>query len=370
MFSESTFSPQKLFISCPSAGIRMGLMQQDYDRIKDELVNCTRPLFFMHDDPDGLASYLLLRRFKGEGKGVLIKTTPRIHAGFLRRIQEFEPDKVFILDIAVVDQEFVDGAGVPVIWIDHHEPIKLKNVLYFNPRLIDKADNSPVSLMCYEVVKQDMWIAVVGIIGDWYLPSFTQEFHEKYPELMPEGMKTPDDVLFQTRLGILVLVFSFILKGRTSEVNQLVQTMIKIKEPQEILEETTKNGKMIHEKFKQVEEGYVKLLAAAEKIASDDEMLVFTYKHKQVSFSKDLANAILYKHPNKVVIIGREGDDDVKLSLRAKNLILLPKLKRALEEVDGFGGGHEHACGAVVKLNEFSKFIAALRRELGIKEPK
>ena len=62
-------------------------------------------------------------------------------------------------------------------------PLKRDNVLYFNPRVENKNDNVPVSHTCYKVVNQDMWISMIGCIGDWYWPDFASDFKEKYPDL-------------------------------------------------------------------------------------------------------------------------------------------------------------------------------------------
>ena len=97
------------------------LTQNERSKITDELMNCQRPLFLFHDDPDGLASFLLFYRWKKEGRGFPIKAVPRITIAYLQKIEDYDADKVFILDIANVDQEFLDLVKVPVVWIDHHQ---------------------------------------------------------------------------------------------------------------------------------------------------------------------------------------------------------------------------------------------------------
>ena len=84
------------------------LNQKQIKQIREELETCKRPLFFFHDDADGLCSFLLLYRFIKEGKGIIIKTTPRVDEKFLRKVEEYGPDKIFIVDIAIVDQYFLD----------------------------------------------------------------------------------------------------------------------------------------------------------------------------------------------------------------------------------------------------------------------
>ena len=44
-------------------------------------------------------------------------------------------------------------------------------------------------------------------------------------------------------------------------------------------------------------------------------------------------------------------------------------LENALKGVEGYGGGHEHACGAVVKAEDFSQFVKNLEKEISAKKP-
>ena len=53
------------------------LTQNQINEIREELDNCARPIFLYDDDQDGLCSFLLLYRYKREGKGMIIKTTPK-----------------------------------------------------------------------------------------------------------------------------------------------------------------------------------------------------------------------------------------------------------------------------------------------------
>ena len=134
----------------------MALSKIQIQQLKDHLDACKRPFFLFDDDQDGLCSFLQLYRYKGEGKGVIVKTTPKVGTVFADKILEFQPDKIFILDLADIEQDFLDEMKAPVIWIDHHGPYSRENVKYFNPRIAKWEDNHPVSFMCHQVVQQDL----------------------------------------------------------------------------------------------------------------------------------------------------------------------------------------------------------------------
>ena len=68
--------------------------------------------------------------------------------------------------------------------------------------------------------------------------------------------------------------------------------------------------------------------------------------------------------PDKIVVIGREKDGDVKMSIRSKNHNLQPVVAKALVGVEGYGGGHEHACGTNVKRHDFDRWLGNFREEI------
>jgi len=63
--------------------------------LQEELQTAKNSLFFHDDDADGLCSFLLLYRLHREGKGIILKTSPKLDAGMLRKVEELQPDKIF-----------------------------------------------------------------------------------------------------------------------------------------------------------------------------------------------------------------------------------------------------------------------------------
>src|SRR3989338_7077951 len=259
------------------------LGEKEIKQIREELDNCRNPLFFFHDDPDGLSSFLLLYRHVREGHGIVFKAKPGLGANFLRKVEEHNPDKVFIVDIPIVEQEFIDGVKVPVIWIDHHKPLERHNVKYFNPRIKDKDDGIPATRICYEVVKQDMWIAAVGCIGDWHIPDFFDEFKDKYA--LVDDANDVGKIYFTSKLGLLVRIFSYILKGNTNDANKCFKILTRIEDPNEILEQTTSRGKFIYKRYEKINEKYQELIMEALKHVTKDELVVYIYEENKMSFN-------------------------------------------------------------------------------------
>ena len=340
------------------------LTSQQIDEIRRELESCANPLFFYHDDADGLSSYLLLYRYCKEGQGVQVKSTPQVTTGYLPKVAEFAPDKIFILDVALVDQEFIDAVKVPIVWIDHHPPLKRHGLKYYNTRLGDPPDSLPVTCLCYQVVQQDLWIAVIGAIGDWCLPPYAAEFTSEHPLLLNSTIKNADDALFNSPVGVLVDVFSFILKGPTTDVKKNIKLLSKVKSPEEILEQQTEAGEKLYKKYEAVKKEFDMLLARAEQNMVNGKAISYIYQHDSSSFTKNIANILLYKHPDKVIIIGREKEGMLNISLRSRQFSLLPILSKALEGIEGSGGGHEFTCGAHIRKIDYEKFLKRIEEAL------
>ena len=341
----------------------MALSSAQIHQIRDNLDNCQKPLFFFDDDQDGVCSFLQFYRYRKEGKGIIVKTTPKLGTVFLNKVKEYGPDKIFILDLAIVEQDFLDELKVPVIWVDHHGPFERDNVKYFNPRISKWEDNHPTSYMCHQVVQQDLWIAAVGCIADWFIPPFINDFKKEFPDLIDKPYKMVGDIIYSTKLGLLTRIFAFVLKGKINEVMKSIKILTRINSPYEILRQETAQGRLIYKRYEEVNKLYEPLvkdvLKTAEKTA--DKLAVFRYADDKTSFTSELSNEAIYRFPDKVIIIAREKNDEMKCSIRSSKIIIPPLVEKCLIGLEGYGGGHEHACGLNIKTRDFEEFLKKFR---------
>ncbi|MBD3209494.1 DHH family phosphoesterase, partial [Candidatus Woesearchaeota archaeon] len=104
--------------------------------------------------------------------------------------------------------------------------------------------------------------------------------------------------------------------------------------------------------------------AAQASVNKQDPFIIFTYSNDLYSLSGELANELKYRNQQKAVIIGRKHEDKVIMSLRSEEQPILKALERALQNVDGYGGGHPKACGAVVAQKDFDAFIATFKETM------
>ncbi len=340
------------------------LTKDDYTEIKKELDNCYHPVFFYDDDTDGLASFLLFYRYVREGKGIILKTHPNVDMKFLQKTVNYQPDKIFVLDIVKVEQEFIDKIKRPIIWLDHHGPISRRNVKYYNPLSKDPKKNMPTAYLCYRVIEQDLWIAMIGIVGDWTLPSDVQKkFSSRYPDLLSPSITDPGEAMFETKLGKLIQIYEFCMKGKTSEVKKLIKILTRIDDPYEILQGKTPRAKLVIKHYKKIKKEFDSLMADV-KIEKDSPLIVYHYHTGRMSLSGEVSNHVLYKYPKKFTIIVREKSGEMKCSLRSHKYNVKEILAKALVDVEGFGGGHIEACGCVIKKHDWDKFLEQIKAQL------
>jgi len=74
------------------------LTAKQVDEIRQHLEQAQNPLFLFDNDPDGLCSFLILRKFCGKGKGVPIRSYPSMNSEYFRKVNELKADYIFILD--------------------------------------------------------------------------------------------------------------------------------------------------------------------------------------------------------------------------------------------------------------------------------
>lgn len=349
------------------------LTDKEIEEFRDAIRTSKKPLIFFDDDTDGLSSFLLVyhyaRHYAEDIKGVIVKSSPMLKDDiYIRKIEEYQPDKIFILDKPMVHQDFLDKIKIPVYWLDHHPMQDKLNVHYFNP-LRHKAkgfdpDNRPTTYWAYKITeepKKFLWIAMVGCTGDWFIPEFSKEFSEEYPELLPKDLKirNPGTILHETNLGKLCRIIQFNLKAQTKQAMTAIKILTRIADPYDIIEQKTSQGKLIYKQYHKLNEIYQNIKSRVK--VSEERVVVFEYSD-DYSLTSDLSNEIQYYNPDKLILIARFKDDEMKCSLRSENLDVRHVLERSLIGIEGYGGGHEHACGACVKKKDFDKFVDNLRK--------
>lgn len=333
----------------------------DIEKFREELIQCSRPLFLFDDDPDGLCSFLLLYRFVKKGNGRPIKGST-VGVNQINFVNNYQPDLVVVLDKADIDKEFLEDINCKkVIWIDHHKAVKRNVKIYLNP-MIDSDDNTATSYWAYKVVNQDAWLCAVGMVSDWQLPDkkIVTSLKKEFPEFLKS--KTPEKALFTDDVGKLAKIFSFNLKGKTSEVISSMKILSRVENPYEILEGRNAQTRIVLKMFEKHNVEYTKLINSVQ--VDDDDLILFRYVSSDNAYTTDISNELLYKNPKKLILVARESNGSYKCSLRSAKFNVLEILEKVLNQMEGNGGGHKYACGAVIDSYRFDNFIDLIKKEL------
>ena len=336
------------------------LPKKQLEEIKERLNAAANPIFLFDNDQDGLCSFLLLQRYIGRGKGVVVKSFPNLDVGFFRRVIELEADAVFILDKPNVSAEFfeeVKKVNLPVTWIDHHQSASEipSWVGYYNSLLSGTKKGEPVTDICYHVVekKEDLWLAVAGCVADSFMPKYYSNFLKQFPNL---GIKTskPFQVLYSTEIGKLARLMGAGIMDTTTNMVSMFKILMKAKSPYDLLEKNTKNS-FIHNRFEFLEERRKKLVhKALNEGEVTDKYIYFEYRG-DTSMSADISNELCYLHPEKYIIVVYLNGVKANISTRGNNVKTL-----VMESMEGInsarGGGHIMAAGGQVNVEELPLF--------------
>jgi len=334
------------------------ISKKELEEIKNHLEMSQNPLFFFDNDVDGLCAFLILRRAMSRGKGVAIKSFPDLKAQYLQKIKEFNPDAVFILDKAEVSKEFIEGVeetGIPIIWIDHHKsktPESLiKKTSYYN----SFPSAEPTTYLAQKIFnrKEDLWLAIIGCIGDVYMPDFAKEFEKSFPELFNSKL-TAAEIMHTTDIGKIIRMLNFGLMDSVTNVTNLQKYLSNAKNIYDLLEEN-QHTSQLHKRYNQLNEFYNKQINKAEKTVSEKSKIIFFSYSGNTSMSSELSNRLFFNHPDKFVIVAFKRPEKVNISIRGKNALEITQ--QAIKEIEGAtGGGHAEATGAMIPVEEFEKF--------------
>ncbi len=342
------------------------LTKKQVKEIKKHLEEAQNPLFFFDNDNDGLCSFLLLQRYLGRGKGVPIKTSPALAKEYFRKVNELNPDHIFILDKPEVSEEFLEEVrkiNIPIVWIDHHVINKKKIpkfVNYYNPLFNRTKKDEPVTALCYQLTerKEDLWIAVIGCISDKFVPEFYPEFREKFPEFATD-LADAFEIYYSSGIGEIAKMFSFGLMDRTTNVINMLKFLIKARNPYDVLEENPKTHSL-HHRFHELHEKYKRLIEKAKREVADSGKVFFFQYDGDMGMSADLSNNLKYLYPEKIIVVARITNGRASLSIRGKNV--RAKVVKIIENIEGAtGGGHEDAVGAQMNAKYLEKFVKEFR---------
>lgn len=319
-----------------------------------------------HRDVDGICSAGLFLKFFPDFR-TEFKQDPKLDDEFLKRLVEEKPEVILFVDLNV-DQYWEKMTYLKkmlreteIVVIDHHVVQKDLNgfdIEHINPRLEKPEIYIPTSRLVFDILKKIKpeaenfrWLACTGVIGDHGLgdnKDFLEETRKKHPGLL--GKDVMESKLFE----FSKLIYSgIVLKGKYG-TRRALEIVTEAKKPEDL-----ENTKLVGWK-REVDREIEKVLKEG-KTEGHGKVMVFTFKSK-LNLTSILSNILVERRPGKVLVVAKEVEGGVKVSLRAPEVpIDLSEIVREVVKGIGHGGGHEKAAGAFVKdFEEFKKRVLEL----------
>ncbi len=339
------------------------LSENELSEIREQLNKSQNPLFLFDDDQDGLCSFLILQRGFKKGKGFPIKS-PELNKDYFRKVNELNCDSVFVLDKPKISQDFFEKVrqnNIPLIWIDHHDIDKNEIpdfVSYYNPLFSGKKTNEPVTHICYNIIKKDLWLEIIGCISDRYFPEKEyKEFKIKYPDLVIDSIN-PSKIFYLSEIGKISLILGFGLKDKVTNVIKMMKFLKDVQGPHDIISEENKH--YFKKRFEILRKKYGKLVLEAKKQATESKLLFFRYGG-EISMSAEISNKLSFIFPEKIIVVLYESCGKVNISARGNNVRDI--IMKAIESLEGAtGGGHEKAVGARIMKEDIEIFKENLEK--------
>ncbi|MBW6461884.1 MAG: hypothetical protein K0B07_02465 [DPANN group archaeon] len=340
-----------------------------------------------HDDSDGSCSAALiirlLRKIESRINVSYFSTrgSPSISEGLMRDIISKKPDVVITCDFASdIDKAAQRLAleGVRCLMIDHHVVSDYKfpdDTIYINPQLLGKT--MPCAAFIYDLCnkilefKDNLWIAGVGTIEDFGASDrkdIIEACMKQYPELF-EKKDMDNSKLFNTTFGLVGKILSSAPTWDSHKGAELVtKVLLEVNSPRDFLGLENNNVRMMFEKYQIIE----KEIRNAVRIFEEESVVWGSLRYYIMASEYPIKSKVSTivsannEHYNEVIAVIEQNTKTYSLSLRNQSgyFDLNCIIHECLEGLEGVGGGHKKASGAVVAKKDFDVFMERLKERV------
>jgi single-stranded DNA-specific DHH superfamily exonuclease len=345
------------------------LTKKEVKSLQEHLKKAKNPIFFFDNDPDGLCSFVILKRYLGRGMGIVLRKTKsspaELNKDYFKKVEENNADYIFVLDKPVIEQEFIDLAeekNIPLVHLDHHNVPHPKYKNYYNP-FHSAGTIEPTCYLCYKLAenKEYQGITAVGCLTEVYLPDFMQEYGKANKDLVDFDYKSALDILYNTQLGKITMMVSFAMRDDTEHLDDMIKFLLSASKIEDLIIETPQTKEFL-ERFEKLYAQYKKLIKEAEAVAKGD--IIYLEYHGKSSMIRFTAHELFYRHPQSAVIVVHVNKDFVEVSLRW-NKDIVTAIKNTLNIIrDARGGGRGQLAAAYFSADQLPKFKKKILNEI------
>jgi len=329
-------------------------------------------LCIVHDsDPDGVCSAVItIKTLKKLGfEKIVTKTSSpdllKRKSSEINKILDKKFENTIILDLAphLYQKAFkkIKNTKKYLLIFDHHltSEIKLKNVVYINPRLIKKRLYMPTSYLVFKFfsqladIRDAEWVAVIGTIADYGINEDTKDMLGKYLKKKKYDVRK----VWSTDYGKAAMTMNAATAIIGAEKSLKILLQLKNFTQFKKVREFKNSAENFEKEFEKKKKEVGKKLEFYPEFDLSFSMIKTKYKHiasavsSRISREKPQITLILFEKVGKIYKIhGRSQSGKVNIGL------LFTKLN--------VGGGHVQAGGGSIKEKELHKFKERLMEEI------
>jgi single-stranded DNA-specific DHH superfamily exonuclease len=378
-------------------------LEQRAKSISKLIENSKNPIMFFDADTDGGTSYLQLKNAFPQIKGFYMPKN--FDKQYMQANLVAKSDLVIFFDIPILREDFltkvIENGGQKMVWVDHHpsndiRTIKKYKIINLNPLNYNKKDNRASSYLAYLVSgkkKENLKYVVLGTVADFFLLNVIIDFYNedkinfkllinisdakreelfnflksnKYnsPKSKQEREKWIRYLNYETNLGLVKNFIDFIYKlEETEKVSKAFKIIEKLSLADLIGEINSGKNWPFDENLK-MKKKYNIFLKDAMKL-KDEELIIYEGEGS-TPFTKTISEEMCYRFKKWKMIVAcfkKTDSDEYRCSLRGNGIEVNKLVDRALEGLNGYGGGHPFAAGATVKNKDFNQFKSNLKKE-------
>ena len=340
-----------------------------------------------HSDGDGLCSIAIICEFL-ERKGVSWKRrvlfdSERTNLEKETRFafEEFKPTKLIMVDFPVQGKitDFIEQfTGIKqALVIDHHNRFLIDSdyITLYDPRTFTKDDSKvfACAYLSYYLcslagdVSGLSWLAAIGSRADWMFDknkAIKKALKKEFMFMCTDGLNPLTDDLVE------IINFNHFMKSKEyeDEVFRLLEESIDQKNPLLFLSEKHRFEhlfQMFQEKKTILYDCVSSEVSKAKQISN--KLVVLNMEKNEGS--RTIASVVAAKYLDSLVIVCNQSDKDPKkinMSLRnsSREFDCGKIVSLALQDLDGFGGGHPYAAGGTLAKTDIDKFFKKIEHYL------
>ncbi|MCD6381492.1 MAG: DHH family phosphoesterase [Candidatus Aenigmarchaeota archaeon] len=340
-----------------------------------KLTKKDEPLIIFHNDADGMCSAALMNRclkylIRKRADGISQPMPPE--KNLMSKIKMCLPSKIIFVDLAIDQKKmFLKRLSnfCDILIIDHHPVINNMNsnrIIHFNPRFKKNVYQS-ASYLVYKICsrfiefnhKRNLWIALVGAIGDYDL-SASKDIIREAKNLYPEVITKIDDK--SVRGSVFGQIAEMLTAGKA--IGMRIEDLERIVEEAKTYKDVLSNEKLVNV-YRKIHEEIENIIIDA-KSKFDPNKKIFFYEIKtKYSLRATIATRLAEMWPDKVIVVWQKVRNKIRIASRNQgdrfdmgkllNKAVQPGMKATF-------GGHPAAAGGVIDLKDWEDFKENLER--------